>query len=329
MAANKEKAPYSVVSFFCGCGGLDLGFRGGFKYHDEDYPALPFNILEAYDNEPRCIETYNDYFGAGHATVKDLATVKPEDVSKADILIGGFPCQEFSSCGPLGGLESERGRLYRTLIAYMNTHKPKIVVGENVINLERMEKGEVLKTIKKDLAAAGYAVKVWKMFAPNYGIPQRRTRLIIMCVRKDIFDKYGFPEEPEARFKDRHRSIEWAIGDLVDVTDNSVIPNQGDYFGASKAKKGNGQGDESNKKDMPAYTIRANPKSRVQFHYSLDRRLTVRECARIQTFPDDFSFKFSKTVNISQIGNAVPPVMAYLVAQRVKQYLDKIGGVEK
>lgn len=329
MAANKEKAPYSVVSYFCGCGGLDLGFRGGFKYHDEDYPALSFNILEAYDNEPRCIETYNDYFGAGHATVKDLATVKPEEVSKADILIGGFPCQEFSSCGPLGGLESERGRLYRTLIAYMNTHKPKIVVGENVINLERMEKGEVLKTIKKDLAAAGYVVKVWKMFAPDYGIPQRRTRLIIMCVRKDIFDKYGFPEEPEARFKDKHRSIEWAIGDLVDVTDNSVIPNQGDYFGASKAKKGNGQGDESNKKDMPAYTIRANPKSRVQFHYSLDRRLTVRECARIQTFPDDFSFKFSKTVNISQIGNAVPPIMAYLVAQRVKQYLDKIGGVEK
>ena len=327
MAANKEKAPYSVVSYFCGCGGLDLGFRGGFKYHDEDYPALPFNILEAYDNEPRCIETYNDYFGAGHATVKDLATVKPEEVSKADILIGGFPCQEFSSCGPLGGLESERGRLYRTLIAYMNTHKPKIVVGENVINLERMEKGEVLKTIKKDLAAAGYVVKVWKMFAPDYGIPQRRTRLIIMCVRKEIFDKYGFPEEPEARFKDKH--IEWAIGDLVDVTDNSVIPNQGDYFGASKAKKGNGQGDESNKKDMPAYTIRANPKSRVQFHYSLDRRLTVRECARIQTFPDDFSFKFSKTVNISQIGNAVPPIMAYLVAQRVKQYLDKIGGVEK
>ena len=213
------------------------------------------------------------------------------------------------------------------LIAMPN--KPKIVVGENVINLERMEKGEVLKTIKKDLAAAGYVVKVWKMFAPDYGIPQRRTRLIIMCVRKDIFDKYGFPEEPEARFKDKHRSIEWAIGDLVDVTDNSVIPNQGDYFGASKAKKGNGQGDESNKKDMPAYTIRANPKSRVQFHYSLDRRLTVRECARIQTFPDDFSFKFSKTVNISQIGNAVPPIMAYLVAQRVKQYLDKIGGVEK
>ena len=106
------------------------------------------------------------------------------------------------------------------------------------------------------------------------------------------------------------------------------MPNQGDYFEASRAKNGNGQGDESNKKDKPAYTIRANPKSRVQFHYSLDRRLTVRECARIQTFPDDFVFNFSKTVNISQIGNAVPPILAYLVAQSVKKYLNRIWGIE-
>ncbi len=324
MAANKEKAPYSVVSYFCGCGGLDLGFRGGFNYHNEDYPTLPFNILAAYDNEPRCIETYTDYFGKGHAFVRDLATTDPKDVPKADILIGGFPCQEFSSCGPLGGLESERGKLYKTLISYMIVHKPMIVVGENVINLERMENGDVLKIIEKDLSAAGYVVKIWKMFAPDYGIPQRRTRLLIMCVRQDVFKKYGFPEEPEASFKNAHRSIEWAIGDLIDVTDNS-IPNQGDYFAASKAKKGNGQGDESNHKDKPAYTIRANPKSRVQFHYSLGRRLTVRECARIQTFPDNFRFKFSKTVNISQIGNAVPPVLAYQVAKSVANYLNRIG----
>ena len=78
MTANKRKA-YSVVSYFCGCGGLDLGFRGGFKYHNEDYPALSFDIVEAYDNEPRCIETYNDYFGANHAFVKDLAAAKPDE----------------------------------------------------------------------------------------------------------------------------------------------------------------------------------------------------------------------------------------------------------
>ncbi len=325
MAANKKGTPHSVVSYFCGCGGLDLGFRGGFTYHNANYKKLPFNILKAYDNEPRCVETYNDYFGADHAIVMDLASADPKKMPKADILIGGFPCQEFSSCGPLGGLESERGRLYQTLIVYMKEHKPIMVIGENVINLERMENGEVLNTIKKDLADVGYEVRVWKMFAPDYGVPQRRTRLIIICVRNDVFEKHGFPQEPKPEFKNNYRSIEWAIGDLVDVTDNS-IPNQGEYFGASKAKKGNGQGDESNKKDNPAYTIRANPKSRVQFHYSLERRLTVRECARIQTFPDDFIFKFSKTVNISQIGNAVPPILAHLVACSVVDYLESTEG---
>lgn len=325
MEESKEKTPFTIVSYFCGCGGFDLGFRGGFRYHNEEYPALSFNILKAYDNEPRCVATYNDYFGTDHAFVKDLACTNPKEVPKADVLIGGFPCQEFSSCGPLGGLETERGRLYETMIAYMNAHKPIIVVGENVINLERMEKGEVLRTIKKDLANAGYKVDIWKMFAPDYGVPQRRTRLIILCVRNDIFTDYGFPSIPKANFRDNPRTIEWAIGDLESITDNSV-PNQDEYFGASKAKNGNGQGDESNHRDKPAYTIRANPKSRVQFHYSLDRRLTVRECARIQTFPDDFEFKFSKTMNISQIGNAVPPVLAYQVAKSVQDYLLKIGG---
>ena len=328
MSANKDNTSYSVVSYFCGCGGLDLGFRGGFKYHNEDYRKLPFNILKAYDNEPRCIETYNNYFGHDCAEVKDLSSAKPNEMPKADILIGGFPCQEFSSCGPLGGLESERGRLYQTMIAYMNEHKPRMVIGENVINLERMEKGAVLQTIKNDLSNAGYEVRVWKMFAPDYGVPQRRTRLFIICVRNDVYEKNGFPIAPKAEFKENHRSIEWAIGDLENITDNT-IPNQGEYFGASKAKKGNGQGDESNQKDKPAYTIRANPKSRVQFHYSLDRRLTVRECARIQTFPDDFTFRFSKTVNISQIGNAVPPILAHLVAISVADYLRMIEGAER
>jgi DNA (cytosine-5)-methyltransferase 1 len=312
-----------VVSYFCGCGGLDLGFRGDFRYQKEKYKKLPFDIKAAYDKEPRCVETYNGYFGENHASVADLATVNITEVPKAQILIGGFPCQEFSSCGPLGGLETERGRLYQTLITYMNEHHPKIVVGENVINLERMDNGAVLETIKTDLANAGYKVEIWNMFAPDYGVPQRRTRLFIICVRNDIYEAYGFPNKPEADFIGKHRSVEWAIGDLVKITDDSV-PNQDQYFDASRAKKGNGQGDESNKKNLPAYTIRANPKSRVQFHYSLDRRLTVRECARIQTFPDDFLFTHAKTASVSQIGNAVPPMLAYIVAKAVAAYMDKM-----
>ncbi len=124
MSKAKQHSAYSVVSYFCGCGGLDLGFRGNFKYHDHDYEQLPFVIKAAYDREPRCIETYNNYFGANHASVNDLTMVDVNTIPKAKVLIGGFPCQEFSSCGPLGGLESERGKLYQTLVTYMNKHNP-------------------------------------------------------------------------------------------------------------------------------------------------------------------------------------------------------------
>jgi DNA (cytosine-5)-methyltransferase 1 len=326
VTTNKQKPAYSIVSYFCGCGGLDLGFRGGFRYHDENYVKLPFDIKAAYDKEERCIETYNGYFGE-HAICSDVSTIDVKTVPKAKILLGGFPCQEFSSCGPLGGLDSERGRLYKALIAYIGEHHPAVVVGENVINLERMDNGKVLETIKNDLSAAGqigYKVEVWKIFAPDYGIPQRRTRLFFICVRKDLYDAFGLPKKPTAKFTKKHRSVEWAIGDLLTVSDNSV-PNQDQYFWASRAKKGNGQGDENNKKDKPAYTIRANPKSRVQFHYSLERRLTVRECARIQTFPDYFVFKHAKTTSVSQIGNAVPPVLAYQVAKSIAAYLDTVN----
>ena len=309
---------HSVVSYFCGCGGLDLGFRGGFDYHGQHYKKNPFRFLAAYDNNSSCIETYNSYF-SDKGTVADLKELDPNDVPDADILLGGFPCQDFSSSGPLKGLTSERGRLYKVMTKYMDAHHPKIVIGENVLNLSRMEDGEVIQKITDDLVACGYHVKVWTIFAPDYGVPQSRTRLIFVCVRNDIA---GFPEEPKPAFKDNHRSIEWAIGDLVSITDETV-PNQSQYFRASVAKKGNGQGDEKCDRNKPAYTIRANPKSRIQFHYSLNRRLTVRECARIQTFPDDFVFKHSMTTSISQIGNAVPPVLAHQIAQSVNDFLIK------
>lgn len=313
---------YTLTSFFCGCGGLDLGFRGDFMFHDEYYPELPFDIKAAYDFNAPCVETYNNYFGVC-AHVVDLSKTDAKDFESTDVLIGGFPCQDFSSCGPLRGLESDRGKLYKVMVDYMVEHKPKIVVGENVINLLRMEDGDVINTIIEDLKAVGYHVEVWNLFAPDYGVPQNRNRLFFVCVRDDI---EGFPNKPEPLFKNNPRTIEWAIGDLEKVTDESV-PNQSQFFKASKARKGNGQGDEKNDRNKPAYTIRANPKSRVQFHYSLNRRLTVRECARIQTFPDDFKFSHSMTTSISQIGNAVPPMLGYIVAKSVADFLDSIGGI--
>lgn len=310
---------YTVVSFFAGCGGLDLGFLGGFEYMNEDLKRLPFMITAAYDHDQRCVETYRQNIGE-HIETKDLSITNPNSMPTADLLIGGFPCQDFSSCGPKVGLRSKRGRLYQTLVRYMSAHRPKAVIAENVPHLARMGGGSVMETIVEDLSAAGYRFEIWNLFAPDYGVPQNRARLFFVGVREDLPD---FPKKPEPTHFHVKRSINWAIHDLINVRDET-IPNQSQYFKASKAKKGNGQGDEKNKDGLPSYTIRANAKSRVQYHYFLDRRLTVRECARLQTFPDTFVFPHSATANIMQIGNAVPPLLAYQVACSVSNYLKRL-----
>lgn len=311
---------FSVVSFFCGCGGLDLGFKGGFSYKGIPIPNLPFELLAAYDHDDKCITTYAQNI-SDHAEVKDLSNFDPLEIPRAEVLIGGFPCQDFATCGPRHGLDSTRGRLYLALIKYMEVHRPLVVVGENVPGLANMKQGEILQTIKDDIAFVGYKVEVWTLYAPDYGIPQRRTRLFIVAVREDL---EGFPEVPQKCFDEgSFRTTRWAIEDLEKVLDDT-IPNQSQYFKASKAKKGNGQGDEITPADSPSYTIRANAKSRVQFHYSLERRLTVRECARLQTFPDEFMFPHSATTNIMQIGNAVPPILGNIVARSIAEFLENM-----
>ena len=306
----------STVSFFCGCGGLDLGFRGNARFKHHSFTKTVFDFLAAYDHDAKAVETYRLNID-DKVAVKDLSSFDPAEMPKADVLIGGFPCQDFSSCGPQAGLNSERGRLYRSLICYMSYHKPLVVIAENVPGLAKIDGGKALSTIKSELESVGYKFEIWTLYAPDFGVPQTRTRLFLVGVREDL---QGFPAQPKRNFMNAHRTIKWCIDDLA-KTDGASMPNHHQYFKASNAKKGNGQGDEKSKANEPAYTVRANAKSRVQFHYALDRRLTVRECARLQTFPDDFIFPHSATTNIMQIGNAVPPMLAHSVAKVVEKYI--------
>lgn len=312
---------YSVVSMFSGCGGLDFGFLGGFEYKGKSYGRNPFSIISAYDFDERCVETYTKNIGA-HIQCRDLSTLHSSQIPSADLLIGGFPCQDFSICGPQAGLGSVRGRLYKTLVKYMDLHGPAVVVAENVPHLERIDGGKALQKIIRELESAniGYKFHVWKLFAPDYGVPQNRKRIFLIGIRSD-FDL--IPKLPTPTHANSAPSIEWAISDLERIKDEA-IPNQSQYFTASKAKNGGGQGDEVSKRGEPAYTIRANPRSRIQFHYKLPRRLTVRECARLQTFPDSFPFYHSTTANIMQIGNAVPPVLAHHVATSIVSLMRQI-----
>jgi DNA (cytosine-5)-methyltransferase 1 len=306
----------SVVSFFAGCGGMDLGFEGGFEYRNEHYGRLPFHVKKAYEIDKACKATYEKNLGH-RFELCDLAKADVKLMPQADVLIGGFPCQEFSICGPKGGTNSKRGALFRAMSRYAKHWKPLLVVGENVAHLPRLNGGADYAYICRSFARAGYRAALWRVYAPDYGVPQARERVILLFIRNDIpID----PLPPRQPYKSKPRSVKWAIDDLKKVRDNTIA-NQDQFFKAGLAKTGHGQGDEISPENAPGYTVRANARSRIQFHYSLKRRLTVRECARLQTFPDSFEFPHPATTGIRQIGNAVPPVLAYELAKSLSVYL--------
>lgn len=308
----------TVLSFFSGCGGMDLGFLGGFRFLGQLYEALPLRLIHAYDNDAKAVQTYRLNL-ANHISQTDLSIADLASFPAAEILSGGFPCQDFSSCGHKLGLKGHRGELYTVMRDYMRIHQPKIVVGENVPHLERMHGGQVIRKIQSELEEVGYRFKLWRMCCPDYGLPQSRTRLFFVGVRKDL---RGFPEMPAPTHFLGRVTIDDALADLEHIEDES-IPNQSQYFVATKATAGAGQGDQKSQKGELAYAVRANSKARVHFHYALDRRLTVRESARLQSFPDEFVFPHAAGSNIMQIGNAVPPIVGHYVARAIAEYFQE------
>lgn len=314
-----SKDMYSAVSLFSGCGGLDLGFQGGFSVFNQDYATNPFRILAAYDNLTDAIQTYRLNLG-NEIEDRDLSNPTEHTMPKADVLLGGFPCQDFSSSGPKVGLDGERGKLYTTLVRYMKLHQPKVVVAENVPHLARLAGGKYLDHILSEFTRCGYRFNVWELYCPEYGLPQSRRRLFMVGVRNDL---QGFPKKPISTHKSHFFTVDEALSDLEKISNESVT-NQSQYFVASRASSGGGQGDHCNRIGDVAYCIRANSRGRIQFHYNLDRRLTVRECARLQSFPDEFVFPFTTQRNLTLIGNAVPPIVAHKVALSISNYLSEI-----
>ena len=172
---------YTLVSMFTGIGGLDMGFEGNFSYKGKNYLGQPYQVLAAYEKDEKCVETIKKNLDLPIQQLT-LSESVVGSIPSADVLIGGFPCQDFSSCGPKRGLSSERGQLYKVLVKYMMEHKPKIVCAENVPNLEKMSGGSVMKQIIADFEDAGYKVQVWNLYAPDYGVPQSRRRLFLFAL---------------------------------------------------------------------------------------------------------------------------------------------------
>ncbi|MEO8769185.1 MAG: DNA cytosine methyltransferase [Ferruginibacter sp.] len=311
---------YKVVSLFSGCGGLDLGFKGGFEFLGKKYTKRKFEIIWANDLDASACKTFSINFNAPIACGDISEILKGNTTHKipksADVVLGGFPCQDFSVAGKRQGFEGNRGRLYQSMVETVNRVRPAVFVAENVKGLLSMNNGKAIETIIADFAKLGYSVVYKLHFAADFGVPQSRERVIIVGTdKKRNLPDFKFP-------KPTHKKSQWltlnkAIGDL----ENKIEGEVSNHFW-SKAKLFPGtQGNIPVIKDSIGPTMRAEHHGNIEFHWNEKRRLSAREAARIQTFPDNFNFYPSTSSAYKQIGNAVPPVLGWNIAKAVEIFL--------
>lgn len=309
---TKHTRTYSVVSLFSGCGGMDLGFRGGFSVFGRKYARHPFKIIWANELNAAACRTYRRNIDKNihQGDIWDFIDKLP---SSADVLIGGFPCQDLSINGKGLGVNGERSGQYRAMIEAIKFVKPKVFVAENVKGLLLKTRRESFFKIMDDFNSLGYDVSHSLYHAADYSVPQSRERVFIVGTLKTI-GKFT-PPEPELS-EENWITASQAIGDLeskeMDETINHVW---------SAANISGEQGNRRLVANRPGFTIRAECHGNIQFHYSLPRRISMREAARIQSFPDDFIFDAKLRETERQVGNAVPPVLAWHIAKSVAECL--------
>lgn len=323
---KSSKRKYKVVSLFSGCGGLDLGLEGGFTFLDKKYKKNPFDVIWANDINKKATMTQELNFPNTEVVCEDITKILSDDleIPDADIVVGGFPCQDFSLAGKRQGLSVQRGQLYLSMAKVVEKVRPKIFMAENVKGLLSWENGLGIQTMVSDFEDLGYHVEYKLHNTANYGVPQTRERVIIVGIRKDVGDKVIWPKETHTDDPEDKKLKPWvtlrdALADIEDEKVQACLPN----FGYSKAKLFPGtQGNTTTKAHRPGPTMRAEHHGNIEFHYKLPRRLSAREAARIQSFPDDFAFVSSVTDTYRQVGNAVAPVFGWHLAQSLKEMLE-------
>lgn len=309
-----------VASLFCGCGGSDLGLIGGFTYLGKKYGKLPFEIVYAVDFDKYAVETYNLNF-THKAVCADVTTIDFNSIPDVDLLIGGFPCQSFSTVNPTKDTNDDRANLYKQIVRFLETKKPKYFICENVKGLLTLQKGRIINKIVADFKCTGYNVDFRLLKAVEFGIPQRRERVFIVGIRNDLTYNYRYPKPI---------NTEQNAVPLKMVIDRLDIPEKKYYFSA-RAVQGVKNAKNNMKRGLwqdlngPCLTITSHlaktsmnsrdPILLVDPDTELYRRFTPREAARIQSFPDDFILNESEPKSYKQIGNAIPPVLMWHVAQ--------------
>lgn len=303
-----------IVSLFSGAGGLDLGFK-----------MAGHEIIWANDLYEDAVQTYRHNLG-DHIICKDIAEVDTSDVPNCDIIIGGFPCQGFSVANTNRHINDERNELYKQLLRMVRDKQPKFFLAENVKGITSLAGGKVFEMILKDFEKIGYHVNYQIMNAADYGVPQTRQRVIITGVRKDIPFQYHFPKPTHD--KNRKNGLpHWiSVGEAMAAIPDPDEPNRLPNHVYSKYKLNFngylGHRPLDPNKPAPTVTARGDNKGGVVIlpHPNGHRRMSCRELATIQSFPLDYEFFGNNSSVYRQIGNAVPPLLGYAIANIFNEY---------
>lgn len=317
-----------VASLFCGCGGTDVGMLGDFTYQGKHYDKNGMSIVYANDVDPNACAIYEANFGIKPDN-RDIRTVKSSDIPDFDILTGGFPCQSFSiiAQNPVRlGIKDERGMLFFEMCRVLREKQPKCFIAENVKGLLTANKKSAFPLIIKEFEDSGYHVKYAVLNAANYGVPQKRERVIIVGFRKDLKVDFSFPKMTIEN-GENFVPLKTVIQEDVDER----------YFFSEKAVAGMMKNRESMNKGRaqdilkPCNTVGAhlakvslNSTDPVLMENGRYRRFTPREVARIQSFPETFNLIGSESAQYRALGNAIPPVMFWYVANAISNQLSQL-----
>lgn len=303
-----------VVSLFSGAGGLDLGFR-----------MAGHEIVWANDLYEDAVYSYQKNIGS-HIILEDIHNISAEDIPDCDIVIGGFPCQGFSVANMKRHVGDGRNELYKQLVRVIEAKKPKFFLAENVKGLINFENGKVFQMILSDFEKMGYRVKHEILNAADYGVPQNRQRVIMAGVRNDIAWEYTFPAATHSRDGGNGLpvwvSVSEALKGLPDPDGKNEIPNH--TYSKYKLNINGYIGHRLLDPDKPAPTVTARGDNRggvvILPHPNGKRRMSCRELASVQSFPVDYEFVGNNSSVYRQIGNAVPPLLAYAIAKEFNRY---------
>jgi DNA (cytosine-5)-methyltransferase 1 len=301
---SQTPSPYSVIELFAGAGGLALGFSNAGLITKKLVEIDKFAASTLRLNHPDWDVVEDDI---RHVSLSSI---------KADVVAGGFPCQAFSYAGKQLGFEDIRGTLFFEFARIIKEVNPKVICGENVRGLEKHDNGRTLKTMLGVLDELGYKAE-YKILRSQYlDVPQKRERLVILGVRKDLNLPIIFPSE-----KDYTVSLREALKDVPESLGQKYTPHKKAVMDLGGGKTGMAR---RLAWDEPSLTLTCNPaqKQTERCHPQHTRPLTTREYARIQCFPDNWQFSGSTAQIYKQIGNAVPVNLGFHIGRAIIDILD-------